>query len=152
MPEDRMPYDEWTMADIVTMWGKTHHVIMSALQDSIGHERLERELRGPMQQAGREAARPRPADAVAIGRAIMAIERPWGIEGRVIKATPNHFVREVTRCPWSYFCPLGCEVFAWWMEGFVEGSNEHLRYALEKLVPRGDPTCRWSVEKQSPRN
>jgi len=150
MSDAFMPEAGWTMEDVVTMWGKTHHTIISALQDSLGHDRLERDLRGPMQQAGRDAARSYPADAVAIGRAIMAIEEPWGIQGQVTTATPDHFVREVTHCPWSYFCPLGCEVFAWWMEGFVEGCNDRLRYSLEKLVPRGDAICRWSVQKQDP--
>lgn len=132
---------------LLDMWGKTHHTIMGALEADLGRARLEAVLREPMRQAGRAAAEQALADAQEIGWAIVAIERPWDIEGRVVEDTPNRFRREVSSCPWSFFAPLGCEVFAWWMEGFVKGSNEEYEYSLEKLMPRGDAACAWTVAR-----
>jgi len=132
---------------LIDLWGRMHSAIVGALTSRLGEEGVAEALRGPVRAAGREAAGEPLADAPAIGRAIMAVERLWGIAGRVVHDEPDRFVREVSHCPWSWFAPLGCEVFAWWMEGFVAGSNPAYVYSLEKLIPRGDDVCVWSVRR-----
>ncbi len=133
---------------LIEMWGHVHDVIFSALEEECGRDKLEQTLREPLRRAGRESARESLPDASAIGRAIMAIEKLWGIKGKIVEQDEGKFVREVTDCPWSYFRPLGCEVFAWWMEGFVSGSGSDYNYHLEQSIPAGADTCIWSVRKR----
>ncbi len=130
---------------LIDMWGEVHNAMIAALEKSVGRVGLERALREPMRRAGREAAEVGCRSADEIGRAIMSIERLWGIEGRVVADTRDCFTREVSACPWSFFSAFGCDVFAWWMEGFVSASNDACSYRLEKSIPRGDDVCVWSV-------
>lgn len=136
---------------LIDMWGRVHNAMIAALEQSVGREGLERALREPMRRAGGEAAGAGRRTTAEIGRAIMDIERLWGIEGRVVADTPDCFRREVSACPWSYFGALGCEVFAWWMEGFVAASSDACSYRLEKSIPRGDDVCVWSVRCKASR-
>ena len=140
----------WSVHEVLQMWGTTHNTVFAALEDSLGRDRVERLIVGQMRQAGRDAAETHLPDATEIGQAILAIEEPWGIEGRVVEATPNQFTREVSKCPWSYFRPLACQVFAWWMKGFVEGSNGQCQYSLDKMIPEGADACVWRVTRDAP--
>ncbi|MBN1675162.1 MAG: tRNA (N6-threonylcarbamoyladenosine(37)-N6)-methyltransferase TrmO [Kiritimatiellae bacterium] len=132
---------------LVDIWGRMHDGIMRKLEAQFGHRMLYDLLYRPVRAAGREAARERLADAAAIGRRIMGIEALWDIRGRVVEETADRFVREVTVCPWSGLTPLTCRYFAWWMEGFVEGSNADFAYRLKKLIPGGARTCVWHIER-----
>jgi L-fuculose-phosphate aldolase len=133
---------------LLDMWGKVHETIISTLESELGRRPLELALREPLREAGRAAAKQPRADAGEIGRAILAIEKMWGIRGTIVQDSPDGFTREVTACPWSFFSPLSCEVFAWWMEGFVRGSNAAFDYLLDRSIPRGDGVCAWSVRRQ----
>lgn len=130
------------------MWGKVHHALASTLESVLDRQQAEHILRGPMLEAGRSAADKSRASASEIGRAILAIETLWGIEGRIIEDSPDQFTREVSTCPWSFFTPLGCEVIAWWMEGFVQGSNGEYNYSLDKSIPKGDAVCVWRIQRK----
>ncbi len=134
-------------ARLTTMWGKIHNILVGKLEDELGEEHLRNALYQALWEAGGAAAEGHLDDAAAIGRQIMTIEESFDIKGRICEDTPHCFVREVTYCPWSYFRPLSCMLFAWWMEGFCYGLNPGFRYRLEKLVPRGDNSCVWSVSR-----
>ena len=131
---------------LVRAWGKMHDTIVRALREALGEGWLRDILYRPTWEFGRGAAEERKPDAAAIGRDIMRFEENWDLEGRIIEDTPGRFVREVTHCPWSYFSPLSCRIFAWWMEGLCQGMNERFLYRLEKTIPEGAPSCVWSVE------
>ena len=131
---------------VITLWGHIHHVIIAEWVHYQGEENVENLLRKPLQEAGREAGKDLKADnARDIGHSIMAIEKMWGITGEITQEDTDCFVRRVDRCPWSYFCPLGCEVFVWWMEGFVDAANPDYSYSLDAAIPRGDGACVWSL-------
>lgn len=132
---------------LIDLWGGMHNAIFEALGRRFGEQQVKDALYQAVREAGREAAKTVRADAIDIGRAIMAVEKLWGIEGSIVEEAPDRFVREVTKCPWSYFKPLGCKVFAWWMEGFCHGSNAAYAYSLERLIPEGQECCRWSVRR-----
>ena len=132
---------------IVGIWGQIHDAIMRKIEEQPEHGTVRDLFYRPVRQAGREAAESRLRDAAAIGRRILEIESLWNIAGRVMEETPDRFVREVTVCPWSGLTPLTCRYFAWWMEGFVEGSNPDYRYRLQQLIPEGAPTCVWQIER-----
>ncbi|MFW6107353.1 MAG: tRNA (N6-threonylcarbamoyladenosine(37)-N6)-methyltransferase TrmO [bacterium] len=133
---------------LVATWGRIHDAIVSRLGEELGAERVREMLHQPMWELGQGAAAERRDDAEAIGREIMGFEASWDIEGRVLEAGPERFVREVTDCPWAYFRPLSCRVLAWWMEGFCEGLNERFRYSLEKLIPEGAASCVWQIARK----
>jgi len=124
-----------------------HDGIMEKLLAGFGPDGVRDLLYRSVRAAGREAAEQQAADASAIGRNIMRIEELFDIRGRIIEQTPDRFVREVTECPWSMLRPLSCRFYAWWMEGFVEGLNQEFGYRLEKLIPKGDSTCIWRVDR-----
>jgi len=132
---------------LVDIWGRMHDGIMQKMGAQFADKRLDDLLHQPVRAAGREAAQERLADAAAIGREIMKIEALWNIQGQVLETGPNRFVREVTACPWSGLTALTCRYFGWWMEGFVEGSNKDFGYHLDKLIPAGDPSCVWRIER-----
>jgi len=134
---------------LLDMWGKVHNKIISALASELGRQQLEHILREPLRGAGREAAKESRTNASEIGRAILAIEKLWRIEGRVVQDTSEQFVREVNKCPWSFFTPLGCEIFAWWMEGYCRGLNDRYAYTLEQSVPEGAESCIWAIRKRN---
>ncbi len=134
---------------LIGLWGGMHNAIFAALDSRFGEERVKDALCQVLRRVGREAAKTQRADAIDIGRAIAAMEKLWGIEGRIVEERADRFVREVTRCPWSYFTPLGCKAFAWWMEGFCRGSNGAYAYSLERLIPDGHEHCRWSVRRRT---
>lgn len=136
--------------ELVTMWGKVHHILISRLEDACGQQSLQQILREPMQRAGAQSADQTRPDAAAIGRTIVSIEELWNIRGTVRLESSKCFVREVSKCPWSYFTPLGCEVLAWWMEGFFRASNSKYAYSLEKSIPAGDSVCLWSIRRRCP--
>jgi len=98
---------------LIGLWGRMHNAIFAALGRRFGEEQVKDALYEVVRNVGREAAKTARADAIGIGRALMSMERLWGTEGRIVEENPDRFVREVTKCPWSYFKPLGCKVFAW---------------------------------------
>ena len=130
---------------LIRTWGGIHDTIVRSLETAVGEERLKEILYHPVYETGRKEAQGRKADARAVGREIMRFERNWALEGRVIEDTPDRFVREVTDCPWSHFSPLGCKIFAWWMQGFCNGLNPRVEYHLETMMPEGKASCVWSV-------
>jgi tRNA-Thr(GGU) m(6)t(6)A37 methyltransferase TsaA len=130
---------------LIRTWGEIHDTIVRSLETAIGEARLRAILYRPVREIGGKEAEGRKADASTIGRQIMRFEESWGIEGRVIEDTSDRFVREVTHCPWSYFRPLSCKIFAWWMQGFCKGSNPRSEYCLQRMIPDGEVSCLWSV-------
>ncbi|MFW6164529.1 MAG: tRNA (N6-threonylcarbamoyladenosine(37)-N6)-methyltransferase TrmO [Planctomycetota bacterium] len=134
---------------LVETWGRIHDAMVSAIEAASGTGRVRELLYEPIRELGRRAASGHAEDAEAIGREILRFEALWDIEGRVVEAGPERFVREVTACPWDYFHPLSCRVLAWWMEGFCEGLNAEFGYSLERLVPEGDACCRWTIARRN---
>lgn len=133
---------------IIDMWGAVHDAIITGLAREFTQDKIEKVIGEPLRQAGKENAKDNKSDARTIGRAILAVESHWNIQGTVLQETPFTFVREVTYCPWAYFKPLSCRVLAWYMEGFCEGINPRCKYRLEKLIPEGDEKCLWSITCQ----
>jgi len=129
-------------------WGRMHDTIVRTLEEAFGEERLRETLKGPMRELGGKAAESSEPDARAIGREIMRFEEGWDLRGEVLEDAPDRFARKITHCPWSHLSPLGCRVFAWWMEGFCQGMNASFSYRLEKLTPAGDKYCLWSVTRK----
>jgi tRNA-Thr(GGU) m(6)t(6)A37 methyltransferase TsaA len=126
---------------LVRFWGVTQNAVIHSLEDALGPERLKQILYRPMYELGREEAPEAGPDARAIGRGILRLEESWELQGRVVEDRPDRFVREVTTCPWSHMGPLGCRVFAWYMEGLCAGMNEAYSYQLERLIPEGSESC-----------
>jgi len=133
------------LAELVDTWGRVHDTMVRALEAAFAKDALRDILYAPLYALGCEAAKETKRDARDIGRAIMRFEESWDIQGRVLEDAPGRFVREVTACPWSYFAPLSCRLFAWWMEGYCAAMNDEFAYRLENVIPEGDATCVWSV-------
>jgi len=135
---------------LTNVWGKMHNGIISLLEDHYGRRFVRELLYLPIWELGLGAAEDRRAeDAEAIGHEIMRFEEHFAVQGQILETGSDSFVREITKCPWSYFCPLGCNVFAWWMEGFCQGLNRDYEYRLEKLAAEGNKACVWSVRRRS---
>lgn len=130
---------------LIGVWGTMHDTMIRQLADNFGENGIRAALYEPLRRLGEAAAERRAETAPEIGREIMAFEALWGIEGRVLEERPDRFVREVTHCPWSYFHPLSCKVFGWWVEGFSAGMNGRFEYRLERLIPEAAETCAWSL-------
>ena len=144
-----------TTAELIDIWAGLHDTIVGGIEDALGGERLRDILYQPLVESGRAAARQAiggqsQADATGIARNIMRLEEAFDLQGQVLEERPDHFAREVTKCPWSHVRPASCKVFAWWMEGYCQGLNPHYCYQLEQLIPEGAETCRWSVSSRGP--
>jgi len=96
-----------------------HSGIIEKATEEPREEKLAALLKSLVRAAGRDAATETRPDAPAIAREIMQIEELFGTRGTILEQTPDRCVRQVTWCPWSWFNPLSCRCFAWWMEGFV---------------------------------
>jgi L-fuculose-phosphate aldolase len=136
---------------LVRTWGSIHDAVFRNLEGEIGEKELKRILYRPMYELGRKEAPEGKIDAREIGREIMKFEASWNLEGSILEDRAERFAREVNCCPWSYFSPLGCKVFVWWMEGYCAGMNPEFVYRLEHLIPEGDKTCVWAVARRDER-
>ena len=141
------PSDE--VGRLIEFWGQVHDTIVLALEKRYGSQELKDALHDPLWLAGRDAATVSCPNAAEIGWAIMAMEKLWGIKGRVLEEGPERFTREVTGCPWAHLKPMSCRSFGWWMGGFCHGSNCRYAYRLDRLMPEGAETCRWVVWKRA---
>jgi|GEM_PF-759299 len=130
---------------LIEFWGQVHDTVVRALEERYDSQELKEALHDPLWLAGRTAATVSCTNATEIGRAIMAMEKLWGIKGRVLEGRPDRFTREVTECPWAHLTPMSCRSFGWWMAGFCHGSNSRYAYRLDRLMPEGAETCRWEV-------
>jgi tRNA-Thr(GGU) m(6)t(6)A37 methyltransferase TsaA len=137
------------LREVIHAWGRIHDAMVRALFELGSEDACRNALEDPMRKVGAEAAGPvgKPLTPAQIGRRIMDFEAYWDIEGSVQENNSACFRREVVYCPWAHFHPLSCRVLGWYMEGFAKACNPACAYRLLRIMPQGDATCAWAVER-----
>lgn len=141
------------LREVVELWGRVHNEMVRAFIARYSVEECARLFEQAMHRLGSQAALAREnagaAEPEEIGREIMRLEENWEIVGSILQSSPRVFEREVTQCPWSHFHPFSCRIFGWYMEGYVKALNPDCAYSLSSMMPKGDATCVWRIQKDA---
>jgi len=140
---------------VVENWGRIHNAIIGELVRAFGREKVlplfAAELRNYGIKMGREMGLEiRRKDARGIARALIRLEKIYGMRGKILEQDEDKVRRQITRCPWSsFFFSESCKALLPWKEGIVEGMNPEYEFRMIKMKTKGDTVCLWEIIRRS---
>ncbi len=87
-------------------------------------------------------------DAIALGSLVNFWENMMGIQGKIEEATPDRVVKVITGCPFSKAPIEACQSLVCACKGMGEELSPGYAFRATHFMPKGDPYCRWVVEKK----
>jgi predicted hydrocarbon binding protein len=87
-------------------------------------------------------------DAIALGSLVNFWEGMMGIEGRIEEASPKRVVKVITGCPLSKAPYEACHSLTCACQGMSEVVSPDFKFHATHFMTKGDPYCRWVVEKK----
>lgn len=146
---------EMAHEQIVAIMGTRDAMILQTLLDKFGSEEAQKMIYPRLKEMGKQMAAMAPQigitgkDAMAIGAVIHVLEKQMmKVEGEPTGVSPDRVVKEITKCPLQNLPADFCLAYQGVADGIIEAINPEYKWTLTKLIPRGDPTCQWVVEKK----
>ena len=131
-------------------------VLLQILRDKLSPEELKESLarrfyeRGKMLGGAGSLSKLKITgnDALAIGTLVDLGDEAMLIKGRVIEASPDRVVKEITKCPMQHMPVDLCYAWEAQCQGMVEAINPQYKGSTVKTIAGGDPVCQVVIEKK----
>jgi len=151
-PLSREEADSWAVQYIAEHWVMLTRAMMDFERSEVVLMSQLMSMREKGMSLGLRLLRSSPQRAEGLREVTSFLEfsnRLFHQEGTIVFEDLDKLEREITSCPFQNAPPAICAQYEAFLSGICEAVEPELRVSYEKMMTKGDRTCRWVVQRKS---